>query len=214
MKKALAWLLVLVMLLSLTACGGNEDATPTNGNNNVQQEGDATPGNDDNTDTTEAPTQGTPASDYTAKLGKLIDVWYNGDVAALDGLTPDAFWAVYDNKSGLMYEAEYAVGAYKEEYGYTYGEGYTTSYEVTAKEEFTGDKLTKAIAAFKEQRGFEGVTAVTNLTIAVTITGSDSAVEERSIAAIEVGGDWYFAEVMDYGDGIVVIMLPETFVGG
>ena len=236
MKKALALLLVLVMLLSLAACG-SDDAKPTTGdNNNVvgdTQNNDAG-NNDANTDqgnndagNNDATTdQGNndagnndAADDYTAAVAELVQVNWNGKADNLEAMAPEAFWSFYETtyqmpRSSLLDEVKYAVGAYKENYGYTYGEGYTVSHTIAEEKEITGDILTAITAAFAQQKGINKIDAAYDLMITVNFAGSTNGVEDYPTGVAKIDGNWYFFQYNVWDEGAYVMFYPETMVGG
>ena len=220
MKKALAFLLVLVMLLSLVACGGEDNKPTTGDNNNVigdtQGNNNNDAGNNDaNTDTG----NNDAADDYTAAVAELVQVNWNGKADNLEAMAPEAFWSFYETtyqmpRSSLLDEVKYAVGAYKENYGYMYGNGYTVSHTIAEEKEITGDLLTAITAAFAEQKGSNKIDVADHLMSSVNFTGSTAGVEDYPIAVAKIDGGWYFFQYDVWDEGAYIMFYPETMVGG
>lgn len=239
MKKLFAWLLVLVMLLSLAACG-SEDNQPTKGDEGTTvggTQGDTT-GNNDTVGGTQGDTAGNDdtvggkdedagsdstndatGADYTAAVAELVQVNYNGKADNLEAMAPEAFWTFYETnyqmpRGSMLNEVKYAVGAYKENYGYTYGAGYTVSHTIAEAKEITGDMLTAITAAFAQQKGINKIDGAYDLLITVNFAGSTNGVEDYPTGVAKIDGSWYFFQYNVWDEGAYVTLYPETMVGG
>lgn len=220
MKRALAWLLVLVMLLSLAACGKGDDQSATGNTTPAQNQGNNAGTNEGNNGGTEAPPAsnegGSSVTDYTAAVDNLIQVMYNGKKDNLEGLAPEDFWKFYEAygtpRSALLDQAEYTVEDSQLGLQYAFGESYALSYEIKSAEQVDADTLSKIAAAFKQDKGVDGITAVYAFHILVSVNGTP--IDEFEVSGAWIKDNWYFITWNLWEGGVYGSFFIEGMISG
>lgn len=214
MKKVIAWLLLLVMVLSLTACGKSGSKADDKAGNGSEVSSDAG-GKSDKKDKPSKKDDG-----YKAAVELLADVQYLGSTDKLEQLAPEAFWTFYESngmpRSSMLAEAEYAVGDTNYWMKEMYGADFTLSTEITQADEVSDDELSKIAAAFAEQKGIDAswVKAAYTLSVTVTLKGTTTGQEALIVPVVKIQDTWYCADWSIWDEGSYVAFAVEMMVSG
>lgn len=206
MKRLLALLLALVMILALAACG--EDKKDDGKDDKDKTSDNAT--KDDGSKTT---TPSTPAVDdsYLEALQLFMDGFYGIDTDNLALAAPESLWA---ENEYLMNDAVWLAESNYETMASLAGEDFTVTIKDSAKSAVSDADRAAVIAAFDEQKGItlEDLAIVTATVDIAGSVGSDSVPLEANM--VKIDGEWYVAEWYVYDEGCYVMFKVETMVGG
>lgn len=195
MKKIIALLLVLVMVLSFAACGKDDKPTdptgsvPSSGNNG---DNGATEGNGgDNGVVID--------STYNSALELYAEVCYKGcTVEMLTRMAPNAYWAFYESAYGISKDTLLGDGIMfvQEKSNYyksVYGDNITITIDVQNEEAVPADELESAKQCLKEQKGIDPatVTAAYKLDVNFVLGGDETGEEFQQLVAMQIDGNWY-----------------------
>ena len=213
MKKFLALLLAVLMILSLAACGKDADDSGNNnaGNNNASNSaGENNQGGENNQ----------VADTWEAAVERLAKCTAMGDTENLEKLAPEAFWLNYE-KSGLPRSSMLDEAAYASEASYAYfqgqlGEDLTYTLNIDSKEDVDAATLATIASCMEEQKGIaaDQVTAACKVTATITVKGTAEIPQMLETTAIQIDGQWYCAMVMIWDEGAYVVFEIEMMVGG
>lgn len=207
MKKVIAILLALVMLLSLAACGKDNDPTIPNNNPTGTPSASDPTGNNDPTDPTGGndstdPTNGTddPADNtYMSALELFGKVSYQSATTEdLIKMAPNAYWAFYESIYGMSKEsfANDAIIWVNEKLNYykdTYGADLTVTIQVDSETAVSADELALVKANMQETKGIDpaAISAAYLLGVNYVLNGNTEYEEYQEFHVIQIDGSWY-----------------------
>lgn len=224
MKKLLALLLAIVMVLSLAACGGDEDKNNGGNNEGANNQGGNNEGaNNQGGNNEGGNNQGgeSQAQDtYQAAIERLVKCSLMGDLEGLEKLAPEDFWKFYEQtgmpRKSMIDEAAYSCGVMNEAVKEQYGDKVTYTINITAKEDFDAAMMATIAACLKEQKGIpeDKFTAGCQVTADVSLKGNDEGVQTIETAVLQIDGQWYCASAMIWDEGAYVAFEIEMMIGG
>lgn len=231
MKKVIALLLVLVMVMTLTACGKDNTKTDPTDDKATQ----ATGGNDETADKTD-PTNSTDSTDSTTGGNEdVVDTTYNSalelyaqvcykscTVDMLSKMAPDAYWSFFVASYGMSKEDFLNDGIIwvQEKSNYyktTFGQDLTVTIEVQSETAVSDNELNAVKLNLQQIKGIDPatVTAAYALGVNFKIDGIASTEEYQELKAMQIDGNWYLGGwSMEDGYGYTWFEVENLFEAG
>ena len=192
MKKLLALLLALVMVLSFAACGSENDDDDRESRKSKKSK-----------ETTGA--EKVESGSYEDAI-ELVLKLYTADLSKSDfeKMLPADMWAYLEDEEGLTADDCYDMVTedmdeqreYMEE---LYGKNYTVTYEILNKEKASESEIEEFLETMEEKYGLDpdDFGDAYEIEFSATVSGSeDEETQEMEMGFVEYKGAWYAAEAL------------------
>ena len=218
MKKLLALLLALVMILSLVACGTSTENDGDKNSSNPTTNSTTPTGTNPTGATNPTNSNNSAANDngYETAVKLFAEVQHFGSSDKIESLAPAAYWSYQESKSfkaELLQSAKYAADAYYTNNKNQFGDDFTLNVAIANKTDYTASEVTAIANLLKTQYNIDAatVTAACKLTAQLTFAGTEPGTDEMNFSVVKIGDTWY---CVDYAVSYISFAIEELAFGG
>lgn len=196
MKKLLALLLALVMVLSFAACGSEDDDDDSRSSRRSRKD-----------KTSQEDPQEPVSAGYEAAIKRIVNVM-SCDISKneLKKMFPQECWDYFEEEEDMTLDDCYdmiseSLKEQKEDLEDEFGKDFEVSYKILGKNDVPEDEMDEFKGIVDEMYGIKAsaIGDCYEIELELTISGTEEETDEDSWHVVEIDGVWYIAEILIEG---------------